>query len=712
MRTFGLRRYFARIALLMVSPLGPPLLAGCGQPTSDGPTMVSPDGASMISNPSFAGATVTPTSPAATEPSSIAGDTQAQNSPADAGLDTGSVAEPTPPANPAQSPSSEPPPEPVAQGPDVRVEETEDTFVLSNGLVRAVVSKVSGNMRSLTYKGTETLSGGGYWSHDTRGGVRTDTRITIDPQNQDGDRAEVSVKAISGGNTLGFGPGAEDGGDLAIDIEIRYSLGRGETGVYTYSVFEHRPEYPAGMMAEARFVAGLTSTFDWITVDEQRNRYYPAPLENEDKYVFTAVQFANRAYGFSSTEDHIGFWLVNPTTEYLSGGPTKPEFLCHRNTNQTAAPVVLNYWRSSHYGGASVTLDAGEHWVKVVGPFLLYVNEGQDPAAMWEDAKLRAHWEQRKWPYDWVAGVDYPGSDQRARVTGQLLVDDPWDESGGRLNGRLFVGLAHPAYVAPSALGGEREISWQLNAKHYQFWVEVDDPLGAFAIPNVRPGTYTLHAFADGILGEYSQANIEVSEPGELNLGRLNWTPVRRGRPLWEVGIANRSGVEFLHGERFFEPDVQLHYPKLFPEDVNFVVGESDYRKDWYFQHIPHDDQGTGTIVPYRGVQGTGRATPFRIHFNLDSAPAGQATLRLAISGTETKVLKVQVNDRPAGEVALGIADGVITRHQVHGLWYERELSFPANLLRAGANTLTLTVPAGPLNSGVIYDYLRLELDD
>jgi hypothetical protein len=25
---------------------------------------------------------------------------------------------------------------------------------------------------------------------------------------------------------------------------------------------------------------------------------------------------------------------------------------------------------------------------------------------------------------------------------------------------------------------------------------------------------------------------------------------------------------------------------------------------------------------------------------------------------------------------------------------------------------LTLTVPAGPVNNGIIYDYLRLELDD
>jgi rhamnogalacturonan endolyase len=60
----------------------------------------------------------------------------------------------------------------------------------------------------------------------------------------------------------------------------------------------------------------------------------------------------------------------------------------------------------------------------------------------------------------------------------------------------------------------------------------------------------------------------------------------------------------------------------------------------------------------------------------------------------------------------LGPGDGVITRHQVQGLWYERQFEFDASKLKAGENTLTLTVPAGPVNNGVVYDYLRLELDE
>jgi len=58
------------------------------------------------------------------------------------------------------------------------------------------------------------------------------------------------------------------------------------------------------------------------------------------------------------------------------------------------------------------------------------------------------------------------------------------------------------------------------------------------------------------------------------------------------------------------------------------------------------------------------------------------------------------------------IGDGTIARHGIQGIWYEREVPFDAAMLKAGTNTLTLTVPAGPINNGLIYDYLRLELDD
>ena len=98
--------------------------------------------------------------------------------------------------------------------------------------------------------------------------------------------------------------------------------------------------------------------------------------------------------------------------------------------------------------------------------------------------------------------------------------------------------------------------------------------------------------------------------------------------------------------------------------------------------------------------------------FDLAAAAKGQATLRLALCGTATRELQVTVNDQPAGKIALPFGDGAIARHGRQGLWYERELGFDASLLKSGTNVLKIIVPAGPINNGILYDYVRLELDE
>ena len=179
-----------------------------------------------------------------------------------------------------------------------------------------------------------------------------------------------------------------------------------------------------------------------------------------------------------------------------------------------------------------------------------------------------------------------------------------------------------------------------------------------------------------------------------------------------EGGIPNRNGSEFFKGDAYAVPEISLQYAKLFPNDVNYVIGQSDFRKDWFFQHVPHNEDPSARAVPYAGVRGSGRATPFAIRFDLPDTPRGKATLRLAICGTGARTIEVTVNDQPAGNVDRLSGDGVIARHAIQGIWYERELSFDAALMKKGRNILKLIVPAGPINNGVIYDYLRLELDE
>lgn len=625
----------------------------------------------------------------------------------------------------------------------VTITETDQTYTLDNGIVSIMVAKSSGDLVSVRHQGKELLAtiltedgqpdlekdppganpNGlnrgmtdhqyGFWSHDAMGPLNSGDAIatvTIDPKKNFGKRAEISIKGISKGRKMGTGPGASPEGQFAADIDIRYTLEKGASGVYTYCTFTHPADYPTTAIGEARFCAKLAPMFDWISVDDNVNFHYPKDYYAGDKYVYTALQSANRAFGWSSTTENIGIFTINASMEYMSGGPTKVEFMGHRDTNREAAACMLNYWRSSHYGGSVLSVDEGEEWSKVVGPFMIYVNSGDSPEAMYADAKAKAVEEAAKWPYEWVEGVSYPTAKERVVVSGKFNLNDPYVQ-GDFVN--LNVGLTAPAYtLVEYGYNGEvynDEINWQRDAKNYQFWT-IGNADGSFAIEDVRPGKYSLYAFTDGVLGEYLKTDIVVEAGQPLDLGTLTWEPVRKGEQLWEVGVANRTAKEFRRSEGHRIPEIPLEYPKLFPNDVDFVIGESDPAQDWFYMHIPHTKDLNAQANPFFGVMASGEATPYDIIFDLDKAPTGKATLRLAINGTATTHVDVAVNGKEAGRVALRRSDGVISRHGSQAIWYERECEFDASMMQEGRNTLTLIVPEGSVNNGLLYDYVRLEL--
>ncbi len=692
----------------------------------------------------------------------------------------------------------------------VTVSESGSTFTLDNGIVTAQVAKRSGDLLSLKYKGLEMLDAGsqrqaGYWSHNTARGQQ-EIRVTIDPKTNDGERGEVSIKGTANGNQMGSGPG----GSIIADIEIRYALARGDSALYTYSILSHPTNYPGTSLGEARFCLKLNdSVFDWMTVDSNRNmemittydwnhgtvmNMKEARLMNsgaykgqvEHKYDYSANQFTVRTWGWQSSARQVGLWFINPSVEYLSGGPTKFELSAHRDATFTdsltapAPPTLLNYWRSSHYGGAMCNIGATDSWTKVVGPFLIYCNSGINHDAAWQDALAREKTETAAWPFNWVAGVDYPHKNERSTVSGQIVLKDP--DAPRLVLSNLLVGVTAPDYTPATiargggggfgfggggeddtnsvnstpgrtnqnfsggfgtnsfaggtnrfgggtnrvgrarrggggggaggfggggfAFRGPRVVEWQNDAKNYEFWVH-GDAKGKFTIPNVRPGVYTLHALADGVLGELAVSNLTITAGQPLNHGRLNWQPVRYGKQLWDIGIPNRNASEFFGGDDYFHWGWYLKYPKLFPNDVNFVIGKSDFHKDWFFEQLPHNEDLSNT-----NGQGRGRDTTWTVAFNLSGAPQGKATLRLAICGVSARDLTATVNDQPIGHVTNLVYNATINRDGISGSWIERDLAFDASLMKAGDNNLKLTLPGGGLANGIMYDYVRLELDE
>jgi rhamnogalacturonan endolyase len=96
----------------------------------------------------------------------------------------------------------------------------------------------------------------------------------------------------------------------------------------------------------------------------------------------------------------------------------------------------------------------------------------------------------------------------------------------------------------------------------------------------------------------------------------------------------------------------------------------------------------------------------------MDKASQGQATLRVALAGADGGGgLAVAVNGQSVGTIRT-VATNALRYNTDKGVWREYTQAFDAALLKPGENEMQLTVPAGDLTSGVVYDYLRLELDE
>ena len=219
-----------------------------------------------------------------------------------------------------------------------------------------------------------------------------------------------------------------------------------------------------------------------------------------------------------------------------------------------------------------------------------------------------------------------------------------------------------------------------------------------------------------------------------LDLGRLEWKPVRFGKQIWEIGYPDRTGGKFFKGDgsNYWLWGWPLRYALLFPNDIAYTVGRSDYHKDWFFEEVPHAENfsfvnpaakdpanqrfgwvhaGTPGEDMWR-IIGRGRATTWTIKFNMDKAEHGLATLRVALAGADGfGGLNIAVNGRSVGSIHT-VATNAIRYNTDKGVWRQYAMAFDAALLKPGENEMQLTVPAGELTSGVVYDYLRLELNE
>lgn len=162
---------------------------------------------------------------------------------------------------------------------------------------------------------------------------------------------------------------------------------------------------------------------------------------------------------------------------------------------------------------------------------------------------------------------------------------------------------------------------------------------------------------------------------------------------LWQIGVADGGYREFALAGRHTE------YLRLFPDDVQFRVGQSDPGRNWSYIHPGPADAWAGS-----------RQHPFRILFPLNEVPEGVCRFTLHLVNTHHSVpplLEVRINDHyscrfrlPAGGNDASLTDPNAGRKHTLSFLFSR------SHLQAGENVITLTVLEG---SWLLYDALALE---
>ncbi|KAL0379034.1 UNVERIFIED_CONTAM: hypothetical protein Sradi_3208900 [Sesamum radiatum] len=593
---------------------------------------------------------------------------------------------------------------------------------MDNGIVKLTLTKPTGMMTRVAYKGIKNLLE--YCHKETRRGLQgTSFKVVARTE----DQIEVSFTKtwnVSNGEN-----------DVPLNIDKRFIMLRGVSGFYSYAVLEHLHGWPDLNIDEARIAFKLRQNmFRYMAISEDRQRIMPtdhdrtvghtldyreavlltnptnSKLQGEvdDKYQYSCENKDNRVHGWISSHPHVGFWVITPSDEFRAGGPVKPDLTSH------AGPTSLAIFFSDHYAGPAfgVRLRDGEPWKKVFGPVFVYLNSdsGDEPKTLWEDAKEQMSRETKKWPYEFPSSQDFPRANERGTIRGRLLVHDKYINTDLVPAKSAYVGLARPGAVG----------SWQDDAKGYQFWTRTDE-MGYFTIKFVRADSYNLYAWVPGILGDYKHDSEVIIRPGsEIQIGDLVYDPPRTGPTLWEIGIPDRTAAEFYipdpapeltnklyinHTEKFRQYGLWDRYSDLYPdEDLIYTVGDSDYRKHWFFAHV-NRKINKDNYVP----------TTWKILFDVrDVIREGQYTLRIALASASLAEIQVWINDqhtRPPHFTTRRIGrDNAIARHGIHGKYWLYRVAISGFQLVNGKNTIYLRQARGSNPFiGVMYDYIRLE---
>ncbi len=467
------------------------------------------------------------------------------------------------------------------------------------------------------------------------------------------------------------------GGLLALEYHI--ILHAGESGIYSYVIAANRQAYPI-RLSELRTVYRFDRSIFGTAYTSERQGKQPCHahlcqgqkiqdetfrIEDGEEYtngkIYSKYDYAgyfrnNPVWGHYG--EKFGFWMIPASTEYYPSGPLKQELLVHYDA------ILLNYMTGAHFGTGDFFVQPG--WQKLYGPWMIYVNAGK-PEQTVADAQQKAVLEQKRWPYLWMEEKLYPL--QRATVKGNLQLPNTV---------HCMVSLAAPGIELIRQKAG------------YIFSAETDDA-GNFILSNVRPGEYTLYAYAlsGDFLEEFRQPEVMIVA-GENDLGSMTWPNLRRNHKLWQIGNANRCADEYKYGRELRN----YKWHDMVPEELDFIIGESNIADDWYYAQTKNGQWRIHFQKPDLVLKRCYLSIALAA-FSKGRIDGPDSTLRILLNGKEIKAL-MYLNDQ------------AIYRSAMQSGWYHlAQIEFDASSLSEGENIISLVNDG----SAIMYDTILLEAD-
>lgn len=590
---------------------------------------------------------------------------------------------------------------------EITILDTGSNIEISNGDISVTIEKAKARVVKLVQNGQSFLAPGqsGYFTL-----LASDKGLPHVTQRVENCAFNIHLQTETTLD-LSFRPPKSPG--FPFDMDLHYVLRDGESGYYFYIVAGKDASTPDATITQIRYAMRMDHSMINIRLNDERQGTVltPEEIQNAQGMVMDATYMLQNGeyrtkYEWSSPTDEApvyglhngskGLWMIRGGNESLNGGPTKQHNTCHGTDK---GPIVLNLLYSSHYG-SSGSYVSGD-WKKIFGPTYVFLNHSSDADSLWEEAKQEGEKMREAWPYSWMDQPEYPV--ERASVSGQFNdIDTGW------------VVLARPYEF--------RGLDWQQQGgDSYTFRSRINSD-GTFTIPAVREGKYTLYAFAPGIIGEYRKDNIQVDSTGETQLGTLPWKSRSYGKVLWKIGEPDRRAEEFRHGDDHYHWGLWFDYPNEFPEDVDYIIGQSTEREDWNYAHMAMWMEDGGWKPKLDGSVGAGewREPVWKIRFNVDDTIPGFANLTTALAGISRDAnLYLTLNGNPLVSYEGLIGESCIHRNGIYGRFRERVHTFDASVLNIGENILSLELDMVSLpkkrtnySFGVMYDFIQLEVEE